>query len=47
MRVNDFEEMVIFAEARLKILRKYIKSENRIPHKDALKRIVAIIVFYS
>ena len=25
---NDFEEMVIFAEARLEILRKYIKLEN-------------------
>ena len=51
---NDFEEMVIFAEARVEILRKYIKLENGIPHKDTLKRVVAIIdpnqlnlVFYS
>ena len=51
---NDFEEMVIFAEARIDILRKYIKLENGIPHKDTLKRVVAIIdpiqlnlVFYS
>lgn len=51
---NDFEEMVIFAEARIEILRKYIKLENGIPHKDMLKRAVAIIdsnqlnlVFYS
>lgn len=51
---NDFEEMVIFAEARLEILRKYIKLENGIPHKDTIKRVVAIIdpnqlnlVFYS
>ena len=51
---NDFEEMVIFAEARVEILRKYIKLENVIPHKDTLKRVVAIIdpnqlnlVFYS
>ena len=40
---NDFEEMVIFAEARIEILRKYIKLENGIPHKDTLKRVVAII----
>ena len=40
---NDFEEMVIFAEARLEILRKYIKLENGIPHKDTIKRVVAII----
>ncbi|MDD6224482.1 MAG: ISAs1 family transposase [bacterium] len=51
---NDFEEMVIFAEARLKVLRKYIKLENAIPHKDTIKRVIAIInpnelnlVFYS
>ena len=51
---NDFEEMVIFAEARVEILRKYIKLENGIPHKDTLKRVIAIIdpnqlnfVFYS
>lgn len=51
---NDFEEMVIFAEARIEILRKYIKLENGIPHKDTLKRVIAIIdpnqlnfVFYS
>lgn len=51
---NDFEEMVIFAEARLEILRKYIKLQNGIPHKDTIKRVVAIIdpnqlnfVFYS
>lgn len=40
---NDFEEMVIFAEARIEILRNYIKLENGIPHKDTLKRVVAII----
>lgn len=40
---NDFEEMVIFAEARLKILKKYIKLENGIPHKDTIKRVIAII----
>ena len=51
---NDFEEMVIFADARIEILRKYIKLENGIPHKDTLQRVVAIIdpiqlnlVFYS
>lgn len=51
---NDFEEMVIFAEARIEILKKYIKLENGIPHKDTIKRVVAIIdpnqlnfVFYS
>lgn len=51
---NDFEEMVIFAEARIDILRKYIKLENGIPHKDTIKRVIAIIdpnqlnfVFYS
>ena len=51
---NNFEEMVIFAEARVEILRKYIKLENGIPHKDTLKRVIAIIdpnqlnlVFYS
>lgn len=51
---NDFEEMVIFAEARLEILRKYIKLENGIPHKDTITRVVVIIepnqlnfVFYS
>lgn len=51
---NDFEEMVIFAEARIKILRKYIRLENGIPHKDTLKRVIAIIdpnqlnlIFYS
>lgn len=40
---NDFEEMVIFAEARIEILRNYIKLENGIPHKDTLKRVAAII----
>lgn len=40
---NDFEEIVIFAEARIDILRKYISLENGIPHKDTLKRVVAII----
>ncbi len=35
--------MVIFAEARLEILRKYIKLENDIPHKDTIKRVVSII----
>ena len=51
---NDFEEMVIFAEARLEILRKYIALENGVPHKDTIKRVVAIIdpnqlnyIFYS
>ena len=51
---NDFEEMVIFAEARIEILKKYIKLENGIPHKDTIKRVIAIIypnqlnfVFYS
>ena len=51
---NDFEEMIIFAEARIDILRKYIKLENVIPHKDTLKRVIAIIdpnklnlIFYS
>ena len=33
---NDFEEMVIFAEARLEILRKYIKLENRILQGDTV-----------
>lgn len=52
--MNDFKEMVIFAEARLEVLRKYIKFENGIPHKDTIKRVIAIIdpnklnlVFYS
>ena len=40
---NDFEEMVIFAEARINILRKYIKLENGIPHKDTMKRVIAIL----
>ena len=40
---NDFEEMVIFAEARIEILKKYIKLENGIPHKDTIKRVIAII----
>lgn len=51
---NDFEEMVIFAEARIEILKKYINLENGIPHKDTIKRVIAIIdpnqlnfVFYS
>ena len=51
---NDFEEMVIFAEARIEILKKYIGLENGIPHKDTIKRVVAIIdpnqlnfIFYS
>ena len=34
---NEFEEMVIFAEARIDILRKYIELKNGIPHKDTLK----------
>ena len=40
---NDFEEMVIFAEARIEILRKYIKLENGIPHKDTIKRVIALL----
>ena len=51
---NDFEEMVIFAEARLEILKNYIGLENGVPHKDTIKRVVAIIdpnqlnfIFYS
>lgn len=40
---NDFEEMVIFAEARIDILRKYIELENGIPHKDTIKRVIAIL----
>ena len=40
---NDFEEMVIFAEARLEILKNYIGLENGVPHKDTIKRVVAII----
>lgn len=40
---NDFEEMVIFAEARIDILKRYIKLENGIPHKDTLKRVIAIL----
>lgn len=40
---NDFEEMVIFAEARIEILKKYIKLENGIPHKDTIKRVIAIL----
>ena len=40
---NDFEEMVIFAEARIDILRKYITLENGIPHKDTFKRVIAIL----
>lgn len=40
---NDFEEMVIFAEARIDILRKYIGLENGIPHKDTIKRVIAIL----
>lgn len=40
---NDFEEMVIFAEARIDILREYIKLENGIPHKDTIKRVIAIL----
>ena len=40
---NDFEEMVIFAEVRIEILKKYISLENGIPHKDTIKRVVAII----
>ena len=40
---NDFEEIVIFAEARIEILRKYISLENGIPHKDTIKRVIAII----
>lgn len=33
---NDFEEMVIFVGTRIDILRKYIKLENGIPHKDVI-----------
>lgn len=40
---NDFEEMVIFAEARINILKQYLFLENGIPHKDTIKRVVAII----
>lgn len=40
---NDFEEMIIFAEARIDILRKYIELENGIPHKDTIKRVIAIL----
>lgn len=40
---NEFEEMVIFAEARIEILRKYIELKNGIPHKDTLKRVIAIL----
>lgn len=40
---NDFEEMVIFAEARISILKQYLFLENGIPHKDTIKRVVAII----
>lgn len=40
---NDFEEMVIFAEARIDILRKYIELENGIPNKDTIKRVIAIL----
>lgn len=40
---NDFEEMVIFAEARIDILRKYIELKNGIPHKDTIKRVIAIL----
>lgn len=35
--------MVIFVEARIEILKKYIKLENGIPPKDTIKRVVAII----
>ena len=42
---NDFEEMVIFAEARIDILRKYIKLENGIPHKDPAPFPSMIVVF--
>lgn len=35
--------MVIFAEARIDILRKYIELKNGIPHKDTLKRVIAIL----
>lgn len=40
---NDFEEMVIFAEARIDILRNYIELKNGIPHKDTIKRVIAIL----
>lgn len=40
---HDFEEMVIFAEARIDILRQYIELKNGIPHKDTLKRVIAIL----
>lgn len=40
---NDFEEMVIFSEARIGILKQYIELKNGIPHKDTIKRVIAII----
>ena len=40
---NDFEEMVIFSEARIEILKQYIELKNGIPHKDTIKRVIAII----
>lgn len=40
---NDFEEMVIFAEARIEILKNYIELKNGIPHKDTIKRVIAIL----
>lgn len=50
---NDFEEKIIFTEARVEILRKYIKLENGIQHKDTFKIVIIIahnqlnLVFYS
>ena len=40
---NDFEEMIIFAESRIEILKKYLLLKNGIPHKDTIKRVIAII----
>jgi len=39
----DFEEMVIFAEARIDILCQYIELKNGIPYKNTLKRVIAIL----
>ena len=50
---NDFEEKIIFTEARVEILRKYIKLEKGIQHKDTFKIVIIIapnqlnLVFYS
>lgn len=40
---NDFEEMVIFAEARIDVLRQYIDLKNGVPHKGTIKRVIAIL----